>query len=38
MEENGLIKFDRQGRLKLLILTKKGQDIADHLNTVRAMF
>ena len=38
MEENGLIKFDRQGRLKLLTLTKKGQDIAEHLNKVRTMF
>jgi DNA-binding MarR family transcriptional regulator len=32
MEINGLIKFDKHGRLKLLTLTKKGSDLAEHLN------
>ena len=38
MEESNLIKFERQGRLKLLTLTKKGQEIADYINKVRTMF
>jgi len=35
MESAGLINFDKQGRLKLLTLTKKGQEIADHIDNVR---
>ena len=35
METAGLINFDKQGRLKLLTLTKKGQDIAEHIDNVR---
>lgn len=38
MEENELIKFERQGRLKLLALTKKGQDIAEHMNKIKMLF
>ncbi|MBU0615450.1 MAG: winged helix DNA-binding protein [Nanoarchaeota archaeon] len=37
MEKEGLINFDKQGRLKLLTLTKKGQDIADHIDNIRLM-
>jgi DNA-binding MarR family transcriptional regulator len=37
MEREGLINFDKQGRLKLLTLTKKGQDIADHIDNIRIM-
>jgi len=35
MEQAGLINFEKQGRLKLLTLTKKGNDIADHINGVK---
>ena len=35
MEENELIKFERQGRLKLLTLTKSGFEIADHIDGIR---
>ncbi len=28
MEASGLVQFKKQGRLKLLSLTKKGQDVA----------
>jgi DNA-binding MarR family transcriptional regulator len=35
MEKNGLVTFGRQGRLKLLTLTKKGNDVADHIERVR---
>jgi DNA-binding MarR family transcriptional regulator len=35
MERSGLINFEKQGRLKLLTLTKKGSEIADHIDQVR---
>lgn len=35
MEKAGLINFEKQGRLKLLTLTKKGSEIADHIDQVR---
>ncbi len=34
MNKAGLINFDKQGRLKLLTLTKKGSDVAEHLDAV----
>jgi len=37
MEQEGLIKFDKQGRLKLLELTKKGADIADNIDRIRSL-
>ena len=35
MEKSGLLNFEKQERLKLLTLTKKGSDIADHINGIR---
>ena len=35
MEKDDLVNFDRQGRLKLLALTKKGQDIANAIDGIR---
>ena len=35
MEKHDLINFDKQGRLKLLTLTKKGSDVADHITNIR---
>ncbi len=35
MERESLIKFDKQGRLKLITLTRKGQDVADHIDGIR---
>lgn len=35
MEKAELVKFEKHGRLKLLALTKKGNDIADHIDKVR---
>ncbi len=35
MEREGIVNFDKQGRLKLLSLTKKGNDIAEHIDNVR---
>ena len=35
MEKAGLINFDKQGRLKLLTLTKTGSEIAEHIDNIR---
>ena len=35
MEKSGLINFEKQGRLKLLTLTKKGSEVAEHMDAVR---
>ena len=37
MEREGLVNFDKQGRLKLLTLTKKGQDVATRIDDVRGL-
>lgn len=37
MEHVGLIKFEKLGRLKLLSLTKKGTEVADHIDKVREL-
>ena len=37
MEQEGLINFDKQGRLKLLTLTKKGSEVANRIDDVRIM-
>ncbi|RLE47461.1 hypothetical protein DRJ25_02320 [Candidatus Woesearchaeota archaeon] len=36
MEREGLVNFDKQGRLKLLTLTKKGENVADSIDKIRA--
>ncbi len=36
MERNGIINFQKTGRLKILTLTKKGQEIADHIEHIRS--
>jgi len=35
MEKADLINFEKQGRLKLLTLTKKGADVAEHIDSVK---
>jgi predicted transcriptional regulator len=35
MEKSDLINFDKQGRLKLLTLTKKGSDVAENIEKIR---
>ncbi len=35
MNKSGLVSFHRQGRLKILTLTKKGQEVATNLDTIR---
>ena len=36
MEKEGLVLFEKQGRLKLLKLTKKGKDVAEHIDAIRS--
>ena len=35
MQKAGLINFEKQGRLKLLTLTKTGQEVADKIDGIR---
>lgn len=35
METAGLVNFEKQGRLKLLTLTKKGAEVAEHINSIK---
>ena len=35
MQKAGLVNFEKQGRLKLLTLTKRGQEIADKSDGIR---
>jgi predicted transcriptional regulator len=35
MQKADLVKFEKQGRLKLLTLTKKGNEISDYIDKVR---
>lgn len=37
MEKSQLVNFEKQGRLKLLTLTKKGAEIAEHIDNVRIL-
>ncbi len=37
MQKAGLINFEKQGRLKLLTLTKMGQEVADKIDGIRAV-
>ncbi len=35
MQKSGLVVFDKRGRLKLLTLTKKGNEVAAHIDAIR---
>jgi len=35
MEKSGLVNFNKQGRLKLLSLTKKGTEVAENIERIR---
>ena len=37
MQKAGLVEFNKQGRLKLLTLTKKGEDVAAHIDKVMTL-
>ncbi|MBW2990893.1 MarR family transcriptional regulator [Candidatus Woesearchaeota archaeon] len=35
MQRAGLVGFEKQGRLKVLTLTKKGQEVASYINKIK---
>ncbi|MBU2443619.1 MAG: winged helix DNA-binding protein, partial [Nanoarchaeota archaeon] len=35
MNKAGLITFEKQGRLKVLTLTSKGEEVAKHINNIK---
>ena len=35
MEKEGIVNFEKRGRLKVLTLTKKGKDIAENIDKIR---
>ena len=35
IEELGLVVFEKKGRIKIIKLTKKGLDIADHIESIK---
>jgi predicted transcriptional regulator len=35
MQKSGLVAFEKQGRLKVLTLTKKGQEVAGNINKLK---
>lgn len=37
LEKMGLISFDKQGRIKIIKLTKKGQEVSDHIQAVQRL-
>jgi len=37
MERHELVDFNKQGRLKLLTLTKKGQEVAEHMDKIKLL-
>ncbi len=37
MQKAGLINFEKQGRLKLLTLTKSGQEVAEKIDGIRTV-
>lgn len=37
MQKAGLVNFEKQGRLKLLTLTKTGQEVAEKIDGIRTL-
>lgn len=37
LEKLGLVNFEKQGRIKVIKLTKKGMDVADHIENIKEM-
>jgi DNA-binding MarR family transcriptional regulator len=37
LEKLDLVNFEKQGRIKLIKLTKKGQEIANHIEEIRRL-
>jgi predicted transcriptional regulator len=37
LESLGLVGFEKKGRIKLIKLTKKGQDVAEHIDSIKQL-
>jgi predicted transcriptional regulator len=37
LEKLGLVVFEKQGRIKIIKLTKKGRDVADSIETIQRL-
>jgi len=37
LERLGLVMFEKKGRIKLIKLTKKGQEIADNIENIKRL-
>ena len=37
LEELGLVVFEKKGRIKIINLTKKGRDVADHIEAIKTI-
>lgn len=37
LEELHLVVFEKKGRIKIIKLTKKGQEVADHIESIKEM-
>lgn len=37
LEKLGLVTFEKKGRIKIIKLTKKGQDIADNIDNIKSL-
>ncbi len=37
LEDLGLVVFEKKGRVKLIKLTKKGKDVADHIEEIQTL-
>ena len=37
LEKLGLVTFEKKGRIKLIKLTKKGQEISDHIDSIKEL-
>ena len=35
LEELGLVSFDKKGRIKIIKLTKKGEEVADNIENIK---
>ena len=37
MEDEGLVNFDKQGRLKIVTLTRKGNEVAENIEGIKTV-
>ena len=37
LEDLGLVSFEKQGRIKIIKLTKKGKEVAEHIQAIKKL-